>query len=147
MTNSNSKWVLGHLVTPYDTTGDYDLLFGESPGNVAGPPPHTHSTYDEVFMVIEGEMEFVVDGKPITVGAGESVDIPTQTVHTFSNKSSQPCKWINIHSPKGFRDFFEEMGVSDQEDQAMEKSVSPELIQKVVQAAEKYDMRIKMEAV
>ncbi|MGC6429666.1 MAG: cupin domain-containing protein [Jejuia sp.] len=144
MKPSSTKWVLGHKVTPHDTTGDYDLMFAETPPKVQGPPPHLHQSYKESFLIIEGEMEFFVNGAIKVVKAGESVDIPPNTLHTFSNKSDETCKWINIHSPKGFRDFFEKMGVSEHQDNAIEKSVAPEIIGEVMRTAKDYDMIIKV---
>ena len=89
-------------------------------------------------------MEFMLNGEIILVKAGESVDIPPQTLHTFGNRSDQPCKWINIHSPKGFRDFFEQMGVSEQVEDAQSNSLAPEIINKVIETAADYDMLIKV---
>ena len=142
MNANNTKWVLGHKVTSYDTTGDYDLMMAETPPNMQGPPPHLHNSFKESFLIVEGEMEFFVNGDTMVVKAGESVDIPPKTLHTFANKSDQPCKWINIHSPKGFRAFFEQMGISEDEENAVEKSLTPELIQKVITTAPEYDMVI-----
>jgi mannose-6-phosphate isomerase-like protein (cupin superfamily) len=135
MKSNATKWVLGHKVTPYETTGDYDLMMAETPPKVQGPPPHFHNSYKESFLIIEGEMEFMVNGEVKTVKAGESVDIPPQTLHTFSNKSDVTCKWINIHSPKGFREFFDHMGVPAHEENAVNKSLTPELINKVLSTA------------
>ena len=144
MSTTNTKWVLGHKVTPYDTSGDYDLMMAETPPGVPGPPPHMHNTMEESFLIVEGEMEFMIDGQISLVKAGESVDIPPNTLHTFGNKSDRPCKWINIHSPKGFRAFFEKMGVPADEENAIERSIQPEVIQMVMQTAADYDMLIKV---
>ncbi len=141
---NNTKWVLGHKITTHDTTGDYDLMVAETPPRVQGPPPHLHQTFKESFLIVEGEMEFFVNGKTMVVKAGESVDIPSQTLHTFSNKSDKPCKWINIHSPKGFRSFFERVGIPATEENAVEKSVAPEVINQVVASAAEFDMIIKV---
>lgn len=144
MNTTNTKWVLGHKVTPHDTSGDYDLMVAETPAMVQGPPPHLHNSFKESFLIIEGEMEFMVNGNVTVVKAGESVDIPPQTLHTFSNRSDSPCKWINIHSPKGFRDFFEQMGVPENEENASNKSLAPEMINKVMATAAEFDMVIKV---
>lgn len=143
MENFNTKWVLGHKITPHDTTGDYDLMIAETPPKVLGPPPHLHNNLKESFLIIEGEMEFFINGEVKKVKAGESVDIPPKTLHTFGNKSNSPCKWINIHSPKGLRDFFDQMGIPVQNENAQQDSTSPELIQKVIESAERFDMIIK----
>lgn len=137
-----TKWVLGHRITPQKSTGDFDLVIGETPSNVQGPPPHFHNIYHEVFMVIEGEMEFMLNGEISVIKKGQSINLPPKTVHTFSNNSDESCKWINIHSPKGFLNFFENVGVSETEEQAEIKSLSPEIIQKVIKTASLFDMII-----
>ena len=90
-------------------------------------------------------MNFVINGEPRTVVAGESVDLPPGTLHTFGNNSNASCKWVNIHSPKGFMQFFDQMGVSTEEDKAFEKSIDDQLIQKVIQHASEFDMVITTE--
>ncbi|WP_111684570.1 cupin domain-containing protein [Winogradskyella tangerina] len=144
MDANKTKWVLGHKVTPHDTSGDYDLMIAETPAKVQGPPPHLHNSFKESFLIVEGEMEFMVNGDVKVVRAGESVDIPPKTLHTFANNSEKPCKWINIHSPKGFRDFFEQMGVPEHEENAIEKSLAPEIINRVIARAAEFDMIIKI---
>ncbi len=144
MNSNNTKWVLGHKVTIHETTGDYDLMLAETPSMVQGPPPHLHNSFKESFLIIEGEMEFMIDGRIMIVKAGESVDIPPKTLHTFSNNSEKPCKWVNIHSPKGFRSFFEQIGIPENEENAVEKSIAPEIINKVIESASNFDMIIKI---
>ncbi|MFD2726501.1 cupin domain-containing protein [Hyunsoonleella rubra] len=144
MKPTNSKWVLGHKVTVFDTTGDYDLMLAETPANVPGPPPHLHKSFKESFLIVEGEMEFFINGEVKVVRAGESVDVPPNTLHTFGNKSDMPCKWVNIHSPKGFRSFFEKMGIPADLEGAPEKSIAPEIIQNVMASAADFDMIIKV---
>lgn len=145
MENLNTRWVLGHKVTPYDTSGNYDLMMAETPPNVQGPPPHLHNSYKEAFLIVEGEMEFFVNGEIKVLRAGESIDIPPKTLHTFGNKSNRPCKWINIHSPKGFRAFFDQLGVPSSEQNAQERSIAPEIIQEVISTAGNFDMHIEVQ--
>ena len=144
MKENTNLWVLGHKISPVEVSGDYDMVIGETPPNVQGPPPHFHSGLNEVFMVLEGEMEFVLNGVPKKIRQGESVDLPPNVVHTFNNVGSTSCKWLNIHSPKGFLSFFEEMGIPESESGAMEKSVDESIINKVMQSAINYDMHIKL---
>ncbi|MDX1667668.1 MAG: cupin domain-containing protein, partial [Saprospiraceae bacterium] len=102
MKGSNNLWVLGHRISPVEVSGNYDMVIGETPPNVPGPPPHFHSKLDEVFLVLEGEMEVVVDGEVRIIKKGEAVNLPANALHTFKNAGSSTCKWVNIHSPKGF---------------------------------------------
>jgi len=144
MKTLDSKWVLGHKVTLHDTAGDYDLAFGETPAGVPGPPPHLHEHFTESFLITEGEMEFFINGEIKIVKAGESVNLPQNTLHTFSNKSNSTCKWVNIHSPKGFKSFFETMGVPEGEEDSQQKSIDKSIITNVMATASDYDMLIKL---
>ena len=137
-----TNWVLGHKISPQIVTGDFDLVLGETPSQMKGPPPHFHNVYHEVFLVTEGEMEFLLNGEVLLIRQGQSINLPPKTVHTFSNNSNETCKWINIHSPKGFSKFFENLGVSEKEEQAETKSLSPQIIQEVIETAADYDMII-----
>ena len=74
---------------PQSVTGNFDLVIGETPSGTPGPPPHYHNIYHEVFLVIEGEMEFMVNGKSMVIKKGDSVNLPPSSVHTFANKSSK----------------------------------------------------------
>ncbi|PKA99188.1 Cupin domain-containing protein [Flavobacteriaceae bacterium MAR_2009_75] len=142
MKNLQTFWVLGHEVTQHPTTGDYDLTIIKTPAGVQGPPPHVHQEYKEAFLIVEGEMEFIINGKHETLKAGESLDVPPGTLHTFVNKGDVPCKFVSIHSPKGFFKFFKEFGVDKNEANAFEKSVHPEIIQQVLGTAHQFDMDI-----
>ena len=137
-----TKWVLGHKIIPQTVTGDFDLVIGETPSGMQGPPPHFHNIYHEVFLVTEGEIEFMLNGEVSVIRQGQSINLPPKAVHTFSNNSNESCKWINIHSPKGFLKFFENLGVSENEEQADIKSLSPKIIQEVIETASDYDMII-----
>lgn len=143
MENTITKWVLGHKVALHNTSGDYDLAYGETPAGVQGPPPHSHAHLTESFLITEGEMEFFVAGEVKVVRAGETVNLPENTIHTFSNKSNKPCKWVNIHSPKGFRRFFEIMGIEADIENAQNKSISEAIINEVIGTAKDYDMHIQ----
>jgi mannose-6-phosphate isomerase-like protein (cupin superfamily) len=133
-------WVLGHKVSMMKPSGDYDMVIGETPAGVSGPPPHYHEEFSELFFVLEGTMEFMVDGDIVKVKEGATVDLPPKSLHTFKNASEDQCRWVNIHSPKGFLSFFKDMGIPAEEDEAMEKSVNQSIIKKVIERAADYDM-------
>jgi len=141
--NEHDLWVLGHKITLYkETSGNFDLAIGVTPPNVPGPPPHHHETYDEIFLVLEGEMAFTVAEKVIKTHPGAMVDIPKNTIHTFSNIGNKPCKWFNVHSPKGFSTFFETFGIKATESDALQKSVDENIIAQVIQKSPEFDMII-----
>ncbi len=144
MKNGTAKWIVGHRVRPVEVSGDYDLVRGETPAHTPGPPPHYHTGFNELFYVIEGEMEFMVNGELKIIGPGESVDLPPNALHTFSNNSSKTCLWLNVHSPKGFLAFFNDLGIDESSENAQAESVSDEMISRLMRDAESYDMHIKI---
>ncbi|WP_138991182.1 cupin domain-containing protein [Larkinella sp. C7] len=135
---------LGHQMTLHNPSGNFDMIEGLTPPNVPGPPPHYHAGYSELFYVLEGKMEFMLDGKTVLVQPGESIDVPANTLHTFKNAGDGPCRWMNIHSPKGFLSFFEKFGVDAMREDAFAQSVDGQIIQAVLQEAADYDMHIKL---
>lgn len=147
MKTHNTFWVLGHKVTAAVSTSDYDLVQIETPPHTPGPPPHVHQKYTEFFLVTEGEVEFLLNGEKIVLKAGASVDIPPGSAHTYRNSSDQPCKMVNIHSPKGFLEFFETVGVPAANANAMEESVAQNAVEKVVATADRFDINFQEAAV
>ena len=72
-----------------------------------GPPPHRHDREDEWFLVVEGLVSYLVDGKWTDgCGPGTSVFAPRGSVHAFKNVGDGPSKQLITVSPSGFEDFF-----------------------------------------
>lgn len=65
-----------------------------SPG--IGPKKHRHP-YEETFIVLEGEMEAIVEGKTYTVKEGNIMVVPAGKWHEFTNKTDKKIKTVNIH--------------------------------------------------
>ncbi len=71
-----------------------------------GPKKHRHP-YEETFVILEGEIEAIVDGKTFTVSAGNIMIVPANTWHEFSNKTDKPAKTVNIHPvPKMIQEWY-----------------------------------------
>lgn len=52
-----------------------------------GVPAHIHQYMDEHFAVTEGEVTFMVSGKPVVKRAGEEIMVAKNTVHGIRNAS------------------------------------------------------------
>ena len=81
-----------------------DLMLSEyvlEPGTQPGDP-HYHANHTDAFYVIEGELEFVIDGEPVRAPAGTLVVAPRGQVHAFPVAIGGPARFLNIHTPGGF---------------------------------------------
>lgn len=97
------------LVTGKDTAGRYSLIDMHIPPG-GGPPPHRHD-FEEMFSVLEGEIEATFRGKKSIIRAGETINIPANAPHQFQNKSRQPARLLCLCSPAGQEEFFKEIGI------------------------------------
>lgn len=63
------------------------------------PIPHLHEQYEEVFYVLEGEIEYRI-GKHWTAAPAEStISVPPGVVHAFRNSSPHPARHLVVHAP------------------------------------------------
>src|SRR6476469_8674986 len=69
------------LLTGEQTAGRYALIDMLVPPG-GGPPPHRHD-FEEMFHVLEGEVEVLFRGAKSTARAGETVNIPANALHAF----------------------------------------------------------------
>ncbi|NNE43591.1 MAG: cupin domain-containing protein [Gemmatimonadetes bacterium] len=135
-----SYWVLGHRVAPLETIGDYAMLRIQTAPGVPGPPPHHHDDAAEFFLVLSGRLEVVADGEKHLITAGETFCIPPGVIHTFSNPGEEAADWITAFSPRGFEQFFTAFGVPVEEAGALQKSVSEDMIGRVIAGCGEYGM-------
>ena len=87
---------------------DYDLAEFFLPSGL-GPRPHRHGTHDELFYVLDGEVEFLVGERSALLEPGSVAHIPPNTVHGFWNPTSETARFLLIATPAGLHQMFEEM--------------------------------------
>ncbi len=142
MLESESAWVLGHKIRHLQTDDSYGLIEVISPPKIPGPPPHSHRSEREFFLILKGQLDVMIDGRWQTLGAGASLELPPNSVHTFINNSEQDVVWITGWRPKGFERFFRDFGVSVAEPGARERSVSPDMVRQVIECCQSYGMHV-----
>lgn len=76
------------------------------PPGVPGPPVHRHPNSEEAFYVLEGHLRVQVDGTDHTVAPGGFVLVPAGMSHGFVTEGDEPARFLVVHSPAGFEQFF-----------------------------------------
>ncbi len=104
--------VLGEAITVKiggeRTEGRYGVFEEVSPVG-GGPPLHVHRHEDEVFYVLEGELEFQLGDQRFRAKAGSTAYLPRDIPHTFRNVGATPSKVLVTVLPARFIGFFEEV--------------------------------------
>ena len=96
------------LLTGDETGGRYCLIDAHVPPG-RGPPPHRHD-FEEMFTILEGEIEVTFRGKTVTARAGETINIPANAPHAFRNSADAPARMLIICTPAGMDQFFIAIG-------------------------------------
>jgi quercetin dioxygenase-like cupin family protein len=96
------------LLSGDDTAGRYTLIDMHVPPG-GGPPPHRHD-FEEMFTVLEGEVEVTFRGETAVARAGESVNVPANAPHRFRNASDRPARLLCMCAPAGQEQFFLAVG-------------------------------------
>ena len=76
-----------------------------------GPPPHSHPNIQEMFHVLEGEVEFKTEAGKQMVSKDGFVNIPFGgSIHCFKNTSEKYARLLCTVVPAGLENLFEEIG-------------------------------------
>jgi mannose-6-phosphate isomerase-like protein (cupin superfamily) len=71
------------------------VIFVDAPPGT-GPSLHKHP-YEELFIVLEGEVTFLAGEEEAQAGAGDVVVVPPDTPHAFTNTGEGRLRQIDIH--------------------------------------------------
>ncbi len=107
-------WVLGELVTrkvASEQTGGAYSLFEVISQPQGGAWPHIQHREDECFYVLEGEYEFLVEGRTLRMPAGSLLYVPKGNLHTYKNVGEGTGRMLVTQTPGGLHErFFEDLG-------------------------------------
>jgi quercetin dioxygenase-like cupin family protein len=96
------------LISGQDTDGRYALIDMLVPAG-GGPPPHRHD-FEEMFHVLEGELEISFRGAPHRLAPGQTINIPANAPHSFRVISGGPARFLCLCLPAGQEEFFALVG-------------------------------------
>lgn len=89
-----------------DTTPTDELTVGlaEIPVGSVAPTRGHHHDAAEVYFIVSGSGEVVVDGSATAVGAGTAVWIPADVEHFARNNGSEPLRLLYVFARDRFSD-------------------------------------------
>jgi quercetin dioxygenase-like cupin family protein len=96
------------LVSGKETGGRYTLIDMLVPPG-GGPPPHRHD-FEEMFTILDGEIELTFRGGTHRASAGSTVNVPANAPHAFRNVSDKPARMLCMCTPAGQEEFFMAVG-------------------------------------
>lgn len=85
-------------VGPHNGSRLIGMLESDVPAG-GGFPGHVHDDYEEVFYVLTGEIQYLVDDVWTTAPTGSTIFVPPGRVHAFRNVGDQPARHLAIASP------------------------------------------------
>lgn len=92
-----------------ETQGGFGLIEQELPAGFT-PPPHTHHAEDEAFYVLDGAITFRCGDHTLEAATGAFVFLPRDVAHGFTVAEAGPARVLQLNTPAGLEQFFEELG-------------------------------------
>ncbi len=86
----------GKVKIEFGQSPDFAAFESDLPARWDGPPPHIHRAYDEAFYVLDGAVQYTLDGEPQTCSAGTLIFVPRGVAHGFSNIEQAPAKILVV---------------------------------------------------
>lgn len=121
-TQANPKIVENSEGKVYNVIGDIQThkLVGSDTGNQivewvddvepgVGIPPHIHTKEDEIFRVIKGQVEILIDSQTIILEEGDIAFAPKNMAHSWKVVGTEKAKMITSAFPAGIEYMFAEL--------------------------------------
>jgi quercetin dioxygenase-like cupin family protein len=103
-----------------------------------GPPPHIHHREDETYYILEGEFEFMDEGRTFTAGPGAFVYLPKGRLHAHKNAGDTPARALVLVVPAGVEEFIEEAGEPATDVSSVPPPPELPELQRIVETAQRY---------
>jgi mannose-6-phosphate isomerase-like protein (cupin superfamily) len=101
----------------------FSVFESSPPPGEPGPAPHAHRSYDEAWFIIEGTVEFLLDGRRERQTAGGFVFVPRGVTHSFANPGPGEARILVIGSPPALA-MVEQIGRLAQENRLTKENVA-----------------------
>jgi quercetin dioxygenase-like cupin family protein len=95
--------------TGKETGGSFFLSESTIAPAFPGPPPHRHEQLVDMFYVLDGVLTVRLGDETHQLGPGSFVCVPPGVVHTFSNTSDSPVRFLNFNTPAGWENYMRDL--------------------------------------
>ncbi len=115
---TNYDWENDHTfvkITTGDTAGAYTLMEDNLKSTFA-LGLHRHDHHAETFYILEGALDFYIDGDWIAALPGTTLHVPPGVPHACRVANKKPARMLMIFQPAGFDEFLAELGKMKPED-------------------------------
>lgn len=97
-----------HKLTGSETNNQV-MEWVDNVGPGVGIPPHVHSREDEIFRVLKGQIEIMVDGKTSVLNAGDIAFAPRNIPHSWKVVGTEKARMSTSAFPAGIEIMFREL--------------------------------------
>jgi len=131
------------LISGEQTNGSHAVIEMLVPSG-SGPGPHAHKDIQEMFYVVDGEVEFKTEDGKYLAKKGAFVNIPLGgEVHCFKNVSDKMAHLLCTVVPAGLDAFFKEIGQPTEHGKFLPPpNLRPEDIAQLQLIAERYGQKL-----
>ena len=106
----NTLWV--PLVEGHQTDGSYSVIEQWMRKGSGALVPHVHNFCDEWFYVMEGSIDYTVNGNPVAAKPGDSIWVARGAIHSFVVTADAHV--LNGYTPGGFEQVIKHLAVPAQ---------------------------------
>ena len=135
-------WMLGGLyqvkASGEETGGAMTIVEFTVPEGM-GPPPHSHSQAEAVY-VLEGTLGYTIGDQTFEAGPGTCVVIPPGVMETFAPRGT--VRFLGIYTPGGMDKFFAEVGEPAARLEVPPAPTSPPDAEKLAAIGAKYGLQL-----
>jgi quercetin dioxygenase-like cupin family protein len=131
------------IIGTEQTNGAYALIDMLIPPK-GGPGPHSHTTFQEAFYIMDGKIRVITKEKTYTATKGSYVNIPFNgPVHKFTNRTDKSAHILCLTTPAGMEKMFEKIGKPVAADTFLPPpQMTPEELKRLQSIAEKYGQKL-----
>ena len=92
-----------------ESGGGFSLVEHPMGPRALAAPLHRHTREDEYSFILEGRMGALLGDEVLIAGPGDLIFKPRNQWHTFWNAGDETARILEIISPAGFEQFFDEL--------------------------------------